>query len=187
MGRLKLIGVVLVCAAPVIASYLAYYVLPPTGRTNFGTLIEPQREVAALRLTDGAGQPYRMDALRGEWVLLQADSGACDPRCADKLHALRQQRTMTGKERDRVERVWLVTDAVRPAAALLEPYEGTVVLGADRAQLEALMPVEAGRRLEDYLWVVDPKGHLMMRFPADGDPSRIRRDLGRLLKASRVR
>ena len=28
-------------AAPVVASYLAYYVFPPGGRTNYGTLVEP--------------------------------------------------------------------------------------------------------------------------------------------------
>ena len=186
IGRLKLAMVVLVCAAPVIASYLAYYVFPPASRTNFGTLIEPQRPVPELKLVDGSGRPYRIAALLGQWVLLHVDGGACDPACTAKLFALRQQRTMTGKERDRLDRVWLVTDAAPVPAGLLADYEGTIVARADRAELEALMPVEPGRRLEDYLWVIDPMGNLMMRFPADGEPSRIRKDISRLLRASRV-
>lgn len=179
-------AVLLVCAAPVILSYLFYYVLPPSGRTNYGTLILPQRPVPELRLTATDGTPYRFASHLGQWALLQIDAGACDKRCADKLYALRQQRTMTGKERERIDRVWLVTDATSPAAELLRDYEGTVVLRADSAELAALMPVEPGRRLEDYLWVIDPVGNLMMRFPADGEPSKIRKDLSRLLKASRV-
>ena len=35
--------VLLVCAAPVIASYFTYYVVRPEGRRNYGELIEPQR------------------------------------------------------------------------------------------------------------------------------------------------
>jgi len=184
--RLKLLAVLLVCASPVILSYLFYYVLPPSGRTNFGTLILPQRPVPELRLADAEGKPYRFATHLGQWVLLQVDAGACGKACADKLYALRQQRTMTGKERERIDRVWLVSDAVKPAAELLRDYEGTVVLRADPAELTALMPLEPGKRIEDYLWVVDPLGFLMMRFPADGEPSKIRKDISRLLKASRV-
>jgi hypothetical protein len=185
-GRLKLIAVLLVCASPVIASYLMYYAFPPSGRTNFGTLIEPQRPVPALRLTDLDGRPYRIDALLGQWVLVQIDAGECAAACADKLFALRQQRTMTGKDRDRIDRLWLVTDAAPIPGPLLRDYEGTVVVRGDPAELSALLPLEPGRRAEDYLWVIDPLGNLMMRFPADGEPSKIRKDIGRLLKASRV-
>jgi hypothetical protein len=186
-GRVKLLLVLLVCAAPVIASYLAYYVFPPLGRTNFGTLVEPQRAAPALKLARAAdGAPYAFPSLLGQWVLLQVDGGACAPPCADKLHAMRQQRTMTGKDRDRIDRVWLVTDGTRPADALEREYEGTIVLRADPAELAAWLPVEPGRRVEDYLYLVDPLGNLMMRFPADGEPARIKRDLARLLKASRV-
>jgi cytochrome oxidase Cu insertion factor (SCO1/SenC/PrrC family) len=184
--RLKLLAILLVCAAPVIASYLAYYVMPPLGRTNFGDLIEPQRPLPDLRLSGADGAAFRVESLRGRWVLLQFDSGQCDPACVDKLYALRQQRTMTGKDRDRIERVWLIGDAAVPADTLASDYAGTVVLRADPAELAPVFPVEAGRRLQDYLYVIDPLGNLMMRFPATGEPSRIRKDLGRLLKASRV-
>lgn len=184
--RLKLLAVLLVCASPVILSYLFYYVLPPSGRTNFGTLILPQRPVPELRLIDAEGKSYRFASHLGQWVVLQVDAGACGKACTDKLYALRQQRTMTGKERERIDRVWLVTDAVKPSAELMRDYEGTFVLRADPAELAALMPLEPGRRIEDYLWVVDPLGFLMMRFPADGEPSKIRKDISRLLKASRV-
>lgn len=188
IGRLKLAMVVLVCAAPVIASYLAYYVFPPSARTNYGALIEPQRPTGEFGGVDLlAGEPYRIASLRGQWVLVQVDSGACAKACADKLYAMRQQRTMTGKERDRVERLWLVSDDVRPTPAALSDYEGTRVVRVARAELEALLPAEPGRRIEDHLYVIDPMGNLMMRFPADGEPARIRKDIARLLKASQVR
>jgi hypothetical protein len=41
-----------------------------------------------------------------------------------------------------------------------------------------------GQRLEDHLFVVDPIGNWMMRFPAQADPKQVKRDLDRLLRAS---
>jgi hypothetical protein len=38
--------------------------------------------------------------------------------------------------------------------------------------------------LEDHLYVVDPIGNWMMRFPAQADPKQVKRDLDRLLRAS---
>jgi hypothetical protein len=184
--RVKLIAILLVCAAPVIASYLAYYVFPPSGRTNFGQLIQPQRPMPALNVSRIDAAPYAMSELLGQWVLLQVDAGECAQACRDKLYALRQQRTMTGKDRDRIDRVWLITDSTRPDAMLERDFAGTIMLRADAAQLAAWLPVEPGRQLQDYLYVIDPIGNLMMRFAADGDPARIRKDIGRLLKASRM-
>lgn len=184
--RLKLLAILLVCAAPVIASYLVYYVFPPSGRTNYGTLIEPQRPTAALKLAAMDGSAQTLAPLLGQWLLVQVHSADCDKACTDKLFALRQHRTMTGKDRDRIDRLWLVTGPGSPDAALLRDYAGTLTLRADTAALAAVFPVDAGRRLEDYLYVIDPMGNLMMRFPADGDPARTRKDIGRLLRASRV-
>jgi hypothetical protein len=183
-ARLKLIAVLLVCASPVIASYFAYYVMPPPGRTNFGTLVEPQRPMPELKLVGADGRPARFAALLGQWVLLQVDAGGCDAACSAKLHAMRQQRTMTGKNRDRIERLWLVDDAVRPE--LPAEFEGTAVLRGDPAELGGWLPADPGHSMRDYLYLVDPQGNLMMRFPADGEPARIRKDISRLLKASRI-
>jgi hypothetical protein len=95
---------------------------------------------------------------------------------------------MTGKDRDRIDRVWLVNDTTAPDAAMLErEYAGTLVLRADAAQLQSLFPADPGRSLRDYLYVIDPLGNLMMRFPANMDvpgASKAKRDLERLLKAS---
>lgn len=186
LQRIKLLAILLVCAAPVIASYLVYYVFPPSGRTNFGTLIQPQRPMPAWTVTRTDGSAYALSGLLGQWVLLQVDSGQCEAACRDKLYALRQQRTMTGKDRDRIDRVWFVTDTSNPSADIERDFSGTVMLRADVSQLAAWLPVEPGRQMQDYLYVVDPIGNLMMRFPADGDPARIRKDIGRLLKASRM-
>ena len=183
--RLKLLAVLAVCAAPVIASYLTYYVIKPDGRTNYGELVEPQRPAAGLSVTRPDGAAAGMDAFRGKWVLLTAAPGACDAACAHRLYVMRQVRLTTGKDRDRIERVLLLTDQASPAAALLAEHEGLQVLRTHPAALQRALP-ESQTLAAPSVYVVDPLGNLMMRFPADADPSRMKKDIAKLLRASRV-
>lgn len=173
-----------VCMAPVIASYLAYYVFPPSGRTNYGELIEPQRPAPALGLRNLDGTSFDLRSLRGNWLLVKVDASGCDDACARRLWLMRQLRTMQGKDADRIERVFLVTDAGVLAPA--RDDAGTRVLRAERAVLEAFLPAADGARIEDHIFLIDPMGNLMLRWPVEADPGRMKRDLSRLLKASRI-
>jgi hypothetical protein len=40
--------------------------------------------------------------------------------------------------------------------------------------------------MENHLYLIDPLGHLMMRFPKDPDPSKVKKDLSKLLRASAI-
>lgn len=175
-----------VCVAPVIASYLAYYVLPPSGRTNYGALVEPQRPLPPLTLALQDGSPYSLGKLRGNWVMVTADGAACADACKNKLWQMRQLRATQGKDSDRIERVFLVLDAEPLETMLMREYDGTHFIRADRAELERFLPVEAGTRIEDHVYMIDPIGNLMMRWPKSADANRMKRDIGKLLKASRI-
>lgn len=181
-GRRELIGLALVCIAPVAASYFLYYGWQPSHFKNYGDLI-PLAPVAALAPVPKAAPVDDLAALRGKWLLVMTDAGACEKSCRDKLWQLRQLRLTQGKEMDRIVRVWLVDDAaaVRPLDA---DYEGTVVLPRSRFPELANMPAPASPR--DHLYVIDPIGNLMMRFPKDADLNRVKKDLIHLLKASQI-
>jgi len=177
-----------VCLAPVIASYTAYYLLPPSGRTNYGTLIEPQRPLPVLALRRLDGTAVDASSLRGSWLMVQVDGGACDAACAKKLWQMRQVRLTTGKDADRVQRLWLIVDEAPLATSLIREYDGTVFLRASAAQAADFLPLPAqpGASLADHIWLIDPLGNLMMRWPKDADPSRMKKDLIKLLKASKI-
>src|SRR5437762_7145127 len=96
-----------VCAAPVIGSYIAYYFWQPAGHANYGELIEP-RPVPDDELVLFDGRPMRLSQLRGDWVMLVADAAACEEVCRRQLTYIRQVRLAAGKEKERIERVWLV-------------------------------------------------------------------------------
>lgn len=186
-GRWKLLAVVLVCAAPLIFSYLAYYVIKPAGRTNYGALIDPRDyPIPALDSRTLDGQALGLDAYKGKWIMLQVGSGACELACRDALVAMRQLRLMQGKARDRLERVWLITDAAPIDATLVKVVAGTHMLRADPAKLAKWLPVEQGGNMAEHLYLIDPLGNLMMRFPKNAEPNKVKKDMGKLLKASAI-
>ena len=186
-GRWKLFAIILVCASPLIASYLTYYVIKPEGRTNYGALIDPrQHPMPPLGATTLDGKPADLDAYKGKWIMLQADSGDCAEACRTKLFQQRQLRLIQGKEMDRVERVWLVTDDKPIDTVLLREYDGTRVLRADPAKLRQWLPVEQGAAVTDHVYMIDPLGNLMMRFPKNPDPNKMKKDVSKLLRASSI-
>ena len=186
-GRWKMLVVMLVCAAPVIASYFSYYVMRPEGRRNFGELIIPQRSLPDLKVTSAEGKASNLQALKGQWLLVSVASGKCDEGCSQNLYLQRQMRESLGKEKDRLDRVWLVTDDTPIDAHLQTALSGATVLRVQSGALSSWLEPASGQTLADHLYVVDPMGNWMMRFPARIDvvnAAKAKRDLERLLRAS---
>lgn len=186
-GRNMMLLVMLLCAAPVIASYFTYYVLRPAGGRNFGDLIEPPVAMPGTQAASLDGKAVPLQDLHGQWLLVTVAGGACDKVCENNLYFQRQLRETQGKEKDRIDRVWLVADDAPVAAALQAGLQGAQVLRVDPQALSAWLKPAAGQELADHLYVVDPMGNWMMRFPAGMDvhmASKARRDLDRLMRAS---
>lgn len=172
-----------VCLAPFVASFIAYYVYQPDGRVNYGELMDGKRlPEVSLRLTDGNAFSFKQ--LEGKWLFVTVDDAACDAYCEKKLWQIRQVRKTQGKYPERIERVWLVTGGGKPAAKLGVEFDGTWMVDArDGALLDAL-PYKQERR--DHIYLVDPLGNLVLQYPRDANPSRMKKDLDRLLKVSRI-
>lgn len=187
MGRIKMLLVWAVCAAPVVASYFMYYVVRPEGRTNHGSLIQPVQampDAAALPLRSLQGAPVLPASLKGQWLLVSVAGGACDDACEKKLYLQRQLRESLGRDKDRIDRVWLVNDEAPVRDALLPALQQATVLRVPQADLARWLQPEAGRALPDHVYLIDPRGDWMMRFPVDLNFNKAKRDLTRLLKAS---
>ena len=187
-GRFKMVMVMAVCAAPVLASYFTYFVLRPDGRgTAYSTLIQPAVAMPRVQGSLLDGQPQALRGLVGQWLLVTVDGGACAAACEKRLFMQRQLREMTGREADRIDKLWLVIDDAPLSPALQQALlaaPAMTVLRLPRAAVAAWLKPAPGQALEDHLYIVDPLGEWMMRAPADADPMRLKRDLERLLRGS---
>jgi len=187
-GRIRMLLVMLVCAAPIILSYFTYYVIRPQSTSSFGQLIEPQRELPALSATDLQGQPVDLQSLRGQWLFIMVAGGACDSACERMLYIQRQLHKSLGREKDKVDRVWLVSDKAAVSDALVQALQGASVLRVDAQALAQWLYPANGNTLSDHFFLVDPMGRWMMRFPSKQEgaeaPVKIKRDMERLLRAA---
>lgn len=181
-ARLLIGAIALICALPIVAALIAYFLVPPTGRVNYGELLPPKPLPPAL-LVQVDGRAFALSDLKGKWVLLHADSAECAARCQAKLFNMRQARLAQGREMNRIERVWLLLDDGEPAPRTAVLHEGAVLVRDTGGTLAGALPAADVR---DHVYLIDPLGNLMLRFPQDADPKRMIKDLARLLKASRI-
>ncbi len=187
-GRIRMLLVMAVCAAPIVFSYLTYYVIRPQSTSSFGELIEPQRDIPAITATDLKGKAVDLQSLRGQWLFVMVGSGACDSECERMLYVQRQLHKSLGREKDRIDRVWLVSDKAPVSDALVQALQGATVLRADGEAVAKWLYPAAGLELNNHFFLVDPMGRWMMRFPSRQEgaeaPVKIKRDLERLLRAA---
>lgn len=182
-ARTKFLLIMGVFAAPIVASYLVFHFWRPASTMNYGDLLPPAPlPEAALQTADG--KAFQLGALKGKWVLLYASPGACDQYCQTMLYDMRQVRLAQGKEQDRIERVWLIDDGAKPAEGIAGEHAGLRVAHAQGSLLLSRLATVSGHR--DHIYIVDPQGNLMMRYPKDPDPRKMVKDLQRLLKVSQV-
>jgi len=183
-GRIKMLLLFLVCAAPVVASYVSYYVIKPDGRVNYGTLMEPVRPLPAATLRHLDGRPFPFADLKGKWVMLTIDHGACDQPCVTKLYKMRQVRATQGKDADRIERAWLIDDEAPLETQVMRAYDGMHMIRAGGSPFLGAFPALADRR--DHIYLIDPLGNLVLRYPKGADPEKMKKDLARLLRYSGI-
>ena len=168
-----------IALAPVLLSYAAYYFWPRDARVNYGTLLAT-RALAPIQGTRLDGTPFASADVAGRWLVVYAAPGACPADCAAALYASRQARTIQNAERERVARLWLVTDATRPAEALVAEHPDLAIVVVHPGILVQLP--QGG----DAIYLVDPLGNFVLAWPSKPDIKAMAKDLGRLLRASSI-
>ena len=186
-GRIQMLLLLLACATPVIASYIAFYFIKPEGgKTNLGTLVYPAQELNPAWLNI---------PLQGKWTLLIArPAGECkikDEKCIEALFLMRQVKVAMGRESKRVQLLWVNTDGKTIDPEVAKAYDQqaagfkVVSLPADpklKTEFENWLNKEgAGQQIQ----LIDPSPAKMMYFPITNSPkefSSIKKDLEKLLK-----
>ena len=198
LGRWKMLAVLLICAAPVIASYVTYYVIRPSNIKSFGELVQPQRPMPDVAGATLDGKATALASLRGQWLLVSVSGGACDKPCPEHLYMQRQLRETLGKEKDRLDWVWLISDdaplAPELQLRLTDPatrapgFQALRIKESDLAAWLQALPDKASQgNLPARLYLIDPQGNYMMRFPNNmtiEQAAKAKADINRLLRAA---
>jgi hypothetical protein len=173
--------VALAVFGPFAAALLLYYVPADFGwlprLPGSRELIEPPLEAPAAWLdfpSDEAGARY-------QWSLIYAKMAACDRPCSATLERLRQVHAALAGDAERVRRVyWHAGDEPR---APDDP--GLLVRRVDDAPGESAVRALGAERLEQgRVYVADPRGLIVVSYPADVAQKELLRDLRRLLSVS---
>ncbi len=166
--RMKLVLLASLFALPIVASVVAYVFFPPAPTGNYGELLLPP-----------APAPTQLIAMRERWILVAWDRAPCEGECLPKITAMRQVRLALGRNASRVDRVLMLgrSDGRPP---LPGGFDGMLVIGAGGVPHGGVIGDAA------HIYLVDPNGNVMMRWPAQPEMKRMLKDLERLLKASQI-
>ncbi|MBF6025249.1 hypothetical protein [Lysobacter niastensis] len=152
----------------------------PQGMKNHGELLQPPgdlREVAPLQV-DGAAYPW--NPAERTWRIALAPPADCGAQCAKLAHDIDTVWQLFGKDASDVDVLWICPQAscdLPPGA----PRPSTLhVLRGNPALRAALPRVDDPRGVPVY--VIDPYGFVILRYPPGFDPAGLRTDLSRLLK-----
>lgn len=178
-GRRTLLALAALFFLPVIVAFWLYYASDwrPGGATHHGVLIDPVRPLPEF--PGGA-------VLRGKWTLVYIGDGACDADCRHALHVMRQTRLALNADMSRVQRTFLATGGCCDYDFLQREHPGLIVIDAAEPRLAGLLAAFAPRRGGSAIFIVDPRGNLVMREDAHEDPKHLREDLRRLLRLSHI-
>ncbi len=178
-GRLQFILVALVFLGPLAAAawlYLGPGEWRPGAATNNGELVEPIIPLPDADLAPVGDAPTA--TLHGRWSIVYLNRDACDDVCRQTLIQIRQIRLAAGKEAHRLQRVY-IGRALPEASWLTEGHTGLHLLAPDSVEA-ALEPLASG------IYLIDPLGNLMMRYPLGTEHKPIYADIKKLLKYSRI-
>jgi len=193
-ARRKLLLLASLFVLPMLVAYALYYSgwRPETVHPH-GELVQPARPVADAALVLLDGKPIRFSELRGKWTLVTFSAAECLKPCERNLAKMRQVIAAQGKEADRLQSVLVVTDgkALDWLRYAIQDYPGMRAVVGPPEAVDALareFTLPAGGPLDNLnrVYLMDPLGNFMMSYPADADPTGMRKDLARLLRISRI-
>ena len=187
--RLTLIALMALFLSPVLAAWLW---TPDTFR-NRGELIDPPQPLVNVPMISPDGSDVDLTNLFGRWTYVFFVEAGCDESCKQLADAVERVRLSQGKNEKRV-RLMVITLSPNALPSLEEirlSMPKTIVLGVNETEKEQLLrqfiPGGGGSAAPSGgIFLIDPMGNLMMSYPATADPTDLRKDISRLLRASRI-
>jgi cytochrome oxidase Cu insertion factor (SCO1/SenC/PrrC family) len=154
-----------------------------------GTLLEMAQPLKPFSIKDLSGSIMDQEIFKGKWTFVTFSSGECLQVCQDNLYKMRQVRLTQGKNMNRIQRLIFLNPAFQQQfKSVLADHTGLMVglaeLNFNTEWEKQFMSVSADSN--GHIFMVDPLGNLFIYYSQDADPTGMRKDLKRLLKASHI-
>ena len=178
---------------PVLISWLMYKNMDIwwSGTTaNYGQLITPVKPISSILLRNPEQEPFESDFLKRKWTLVIFSKDECDATCRESLYKTRQIRILLKRDQVRVQRLYISNQLLPPKVheELTKAHSDLLVAYVQGNDVtEVMKQFEPDQNDKgDAIYLVDPMGNYMMRYPPEMNSKMILKDMQRLLKVSRV-
>ena len=178
---LLLVIVAIFFGSMLVAGALRFSGWRPAGMKNHGELLQPPLDLRALTPTLADGTAYRWQPDARHWRIVLAPPADCGQACNRIAHDLDTVWRLMGRQADRVDVLWLCAAAGCMPPPPLRDDAGLRVLRPDAA-LQRALPRAQATAAGVPVYVIDPNGFLILRYPPGFDPGGLRADLAKLLK-----
>lgn len=164
-------------------------------------VLNPPVAAPNFALTDETGQPFALDDLRGQWILLAYGYTTCPDVCPSTLNILKRAREELGPQAANVQVVFVTIDPERDSVAVMEnfvhhfdpsfkgltgtPEEIAVAAQAYGAKYEKWdIKTALGYLMKHsaYVYLIDPNFQWRLTFPFGVLPDEIAADLAYLME-----
>ncbi|MFT4728274.1 MAG: cytochrome oxidase Cu insertion factor (SCO1/SenC/PrrC family) [Granulosicoccus sp.] len=193
-SRIKLLLILALFGVPLILASIYLQMVRSSGGqlgdTSRGQLIQPAVPLTEFSFTQ-PGEPFNLDAVRGSWTMLYVLEGECADACKLNLYHMRQVRLALNQRMDRVQRAVLLQSEGQLSEDLRAEHLGLMIaVGTSEEQAALRDQVKSAEstmdNLDNAIYLIDPFGNLMLRFPPDLEPKSMLKDIKHLLKVSRI-
>lgn len=193
-SRMKLLLIFAIFGIPLLLASIYLQMVRSSGGqlgdTSRGQLIQPAVPLTEFSLKQ-SGESFDLDTVRGSWTMLYMPLGECADTCQLNLYHMRQVRLALNHRMDRVQRAVLLESDGQVSEEVLAEHPGLMAVFGSPEELanlrDQVKSAESSMEsLNNAIYLIDPFGNLMLRFPPDLDPKSMLKDIKHLLKVSRI-
>ena len=175
--------ILIICLLPFILSYSLFYFWKPVKFTNHGDLINPIIKLEDQSLTTNNEFTKLVKNNYGNWLVITfLTNRSCDEKCEKKIYWIKQIHTAQGKEMSRLKRILIKSEIAELPENIIRD-DGSTVLNVTSNQLDELQTFFNDP--ENFYYIVDHFGNLMMKINTNVEPKYIKKDLSKLLKSNK--
>lgn len=183
--------VVLSFAAPVALAYIMFFFIDVKSFVNHGELLNPIIHISDLKLKNENDELIPEEKLTYKWRLVSFVGSSCDQQCEKRLHDAQQIHTSLAKNQHRVLRmtVFMQQASETPSSLISSQQEHTIQVYGNEIIIKDAFAANIRSDVginNNEIYIMDPRGNVMMRFTQDQPNKEFLHDLKKLLKASQI-